>query len=68
MSSKTASLQELYMEVTDETVLTESQEEGPSRDPIEDSVADIEQQVSQAAREDGLDDAVKGAENSTGSG
>ena len=68
MSSKTASLQELYMEVTDETVLTESQKEEPSRDPIEETVADIERQVSAAAREDGLDDAVGGAETGDGSG
>jgi len=62
MSVDTDSLRELYIDVAGEEVLTESQQEDPSHDPIGRSEAELEADVSALVRRDGLDDAVQGAE------
>jgi len=62
MSADTDSLRELYVDVAGEEVLTESQEEEPSHDPIESPEAELGAEVSAVARQDGLEDAVQGAE------
>lgn len=54
-------LSELFVDVTGETETTEEQEEGPSRDPIDEEVESVET-VAESAKEDGLGDAVAGAE------
>lgn len=59
MSAKTESLRDLYLDVADGATITESQQEGPSHEPIEDSAADLERKVSTFTQEDGLDDAVE---------
>lgn len=60
MTDKTDDLRDIFLDVADEETLTEHQEEGPSRDPIEDSDAELEAAVVRSTREDGLDDAVDG--------
>lgn len=62
MATNTQSLRDLFLEVTDNETITESQEEGPSRDPIGASEAAVGEEVSTFLQEDGLDDAVEGAE------
>jgi hypothetical protein len=62
MSTKTDALGDLYVEVTGGETVTESQEEGPSRDPIDEETASVEAEVSRAVTEDGLDDTVEGIE------
>ena len=62
MSAETDSLQELYREVTDETVLTEAQEETPSRDPVEEEDVALRRDASAVAVNDGLEDALEGVE------
>jgi hypothetical protein len=62
MSAETDSLQELYREVTDETVLTESQEEVSSRDPVEEEDVALRRDASAVAVNDGLEDALEGVE------
>ena len=62
MSTRTESLRNLYLEVTGEETITETQEEEPSRDPIGEGETELEQEVSTLLREDGLDDAVDGVD------
>lgn len=62
MSQKTAELKDLYLEVTGTETVTEAQEEQPSRDPLEDDAVEMERAVTAVAAEDGLEDAVAGAE------
>ena len=59
MSAKTDSLRDLYLNVAGEEPITEPQEEGPSRDPIEAREADLEREISEFARQDGLEDALE---------
>jgi hypothetical protein len=59
MSASTESLTELYLEVTGEATIREPQQETPSHDPIGDSEAELERDVSIMAQENGLDDAVE---------
>ena len=54
-------LSELFVTVTGETATTERQEEDPSRDPIDERTASVES-VAESAKEDGLRDAVAGAD------
>jgi hypothetical protein len=62
MSVDTDSLRELYIDVAGAEVVTESQQEDPSHDPIGRSEAELEAEVSALVRQDGLDDAVRGAD------
>ncbi len=62
MSTTTDSLRDIYLDVAGEETITEHQQEDRSRDPIDDEEAEIEAVVSSVAMEDGLDDAVAGAE------
>lgn len=66
MSTSTESLRDLYLEVTGEETITETQEEEPSRDPIGEGETELEREVSTLLREDGLDDAVDGVDVETG--
>lgn len=63
MSTKTDSLRELYLDITGEGTITESQEESPSRAPVEEEEAELERELSEFLQRDGLTDAVEGAEN-----
>lgn len=58
MSEETAELRDIFLDVADEGTLTERQETGVSRDPIDEETAELEDEVSGMAREDGLADAV----------
>ena len=60
MTQKTDDLTDIFLDVADGETLTERQQEGPSRDPIEESDAELEASVVRSTREDGLDDAVDG--------
>lgn len=62
MSTKTESLRDLYLDVAGEETITESQQEEPSHDPIEAGETELEAKVSEFVREDGLEDAVDGAD------
>jgi hypothetical protein len=62
MSTTTDSLRDIYLDVAGEETITEHQQEDRSRDPIDDEEAELEAVVSSVAMEDGLDDAVAGAE------
>lgn len=66
MSTTTDSLRDIYLDVAGEETITEHQQEDRSRDPIDDQEAELEAQVSAVAMEDGLDDAVAGAEVDVG--
>lgn len=61
MSTDTDSLRDLYLDVTGEEEVTETQAEEPSHDPIEDDETAMAE-VSDVVRRDGLEDAVAGAE------
>lgn len=62
MSTSTESLRNLYLDVVGGETITESQHEEPSHGPIEEGESELEAEVSAFLREDGLDDAVDGAE------
>lgn len=61
----TNSLRDIYLDVADEETITERQEETPSSEPIDEGVAELEESVSAAVLEDGLDDALDGVEVGT---
>jgi len=61
MSTDTDSLRDLYLDVTGEEGVTETQEEEPSHDPIEGPETPMTE-VSDVVQRDGLEDAVAGAE------
>jgi len=63
MSTEENPLRDLYLDIATEETLTHSQEVSPSHEPIEDSEREVERVVSDVARQDGLADAVEGAEN-----
>lgn len=58
MTGKTDDLTDIFLEVAEGETLTEHQDEGPSRAPIEKSDAELEAAVARSTKEDGLDDAV----------
>jgi len=60
--STTESLRDIYLEVAGEETITERQEEDTLRAPIGRGETELEEEVTQALREDGLDDAVEGME------
>lgn len=62
MSTGTTSLKDIYLDVAGDDPITEAQEEGPSHDPIEEREAAMEEEVSSFVQDNGLDDAVDGAE------
>ena len=64
MPTDTDSLRDLYLDVTGEEGVTETQEEEPSHDPIEGPETGMTA-VSDLVRHDGLEDAVAGAETGT---
>ena len=58
MTDDTAdSLRDIALAVTEDGTVTETQEEGPSHDPVDAETARIAEEAS-AASEDGLDEAV----------
>jgi len=61
MLTETDSLRELYLDVTGEEAVTETQAEEPSHDPIE-SPETAMAAVSDIVQRDGLGDAVAGTE------
>lgn len=62
MASNTESLREIFLDVAGEKTITERQETHHSRDSIDDGGVELERTVSATVLEDGLDDAVDGAE------
>lgn len=62
MSRNTDPLRDIYLDVAGKETITEHQQDDRSRDPIEEEEAQLEAEVSSVAMEDGLDDAVAGAE------
>ncbi len=63
MSAKTDSLKDIFINVAGDETLTESQEEDPSREPMDERDQSVENQVITAAKDDGLEDAVDGIES-----
>lgn len=61
MSEKTDDLRDIFLDVSDDGTVTEHQQEGASKAPVEDDAAATAEAV-RSLREDGLDDAVAGAE------
>lgn len=68
MTDKTGELREIFLDVSDDGTVTERQEEGPSKAPVEQRDAEVAATVAESAREDGLDDAVDGLDTSTATG
>jgi hypothetical protein len=62
MASNTESLRELFLDVAGDKTITERQENDRSRDSLGDGGVQLERTVSATVLEDGLDDAVDGAE------
>lgn len=62
MSAETERLRDLFMEVTDEETLVDRQETDVSHDPVGADEAELEETMSALVREDGLGDAIDGAE------
>ncbi len=62
MSADTDALRDLYVDVTGQETVTERQREGHSHDPIEGRARTLQEEVSEAVTDDGLDDAVEGIE------
>lgn len=58
MSSDPDALRDIFLDVTEEETVTESQEDDVSRDPIGDGDAQLEADISRFARDDGLEEAV----------
>ena len=58
MSTKTDSLREIYLNVADDETVTERKRDGPSHDPIEGDVAELERELEETTRQDGLEEAV----------
>lgn len=65
MTSDTDDLRDLFVDVTGEEETVTEREEKHSHDPIDD--AEVVEAVVAGALDDGLDDAVDGAEGSDGS-
>lgn len=61
MSTQVEALRDLYVEVAGEETVTERQIDVGSRDPIE-KESDPSDEVTQYVRENGLEDALDGAE------
>lgn len=59
MTDKTGELRDIFLEVSDTGTVTERQVEGASKEPVEDEGA---VDAIRSVAEDGLDDAVDGAE------
>jgi len=62
MSEKTDDLRDIFLDVSDDGTVTEHQREAASKDPVEDDDAAATAEAVRSLREDGLDDAVAGAE------
>lgn len=61
MSEKTDELREIFMTVSEDGTVTEKQEEGPSSEVVDEgAAAEVDDAV--AATEDGLADAIDGAD------
>lgn len=68
MGTKATELRDLYLDVAEETTITESQEADRNRDPVDATEEAIEDEVTGYRREHGLDDALEGSEGSEGAG
>lgn len=62
MATNTDELRDIFLDVADDAELTEHQEDGPSRDPVGDDEVSLAAEVEAGTREDGLEDAIDGAE------
>lgn len=60
MSTKTGELRDIFVSMSEDTTIIEEQQEHAVRDPLEAADDDLEREVSEYAREDGLDDALEG--------
>lgn len=61
MADTTEELSDLFVDVTGKEATVTERDEGPSRDPIDEEEQAVVEDVASVA-EDGLDDAVAGAE------
>ncbi len=66
MTTDTDTLSDLFVDVTGSEETTIQREEEPSRDPIEEEEAEIAEAAASAAQNQGLTDAVAGAEADAG--
>lgn len=62
MTDDTDDLRDIFLEVSDDGTVTERQREGASKDPVDKTEAEASAEAVRSVREDGLDDAVAGAE------
>ena len=62
MSADTDELRDLFVDVAGEETIIQHQTEEPSREPIEEHDTELAAEAAEVAREDGLADAVEGAE------
>ena len=62
MSADVEKLRNLYVELAGEETIVERQEGPKSRDPIDIVEDDVDAEVAKYLRNDGLDDAIAGAE------
>ena len=61
MTDKTDELRDIFLDVSEDGTVTERQDEGASKDPVDETTATAEEEA-RAGLEDGLDDAVAGAD------
>lgn len=67
MSSETEQLRDIFLDVAGEETVTERQVEEPSREPVDQREAELAAEAVEMGRDDGLADAVAGAEVGSGS-
>jgi len=65
MSTQTDKLRDIFVEVAGEETVTDEQAEEPSREPVEARDAALAVEAVEPGRDDGLGDAVDGAEFGT---
>lgn len=65
MSTQTDKLRDIFVEVAGEETVTDEQAEEPSREPVEEGDAELAAEAVEATRDDGLGDAVDGADVGT---
>jgi hypothetical protein len=68
MTDKTDALRDIFLEVSDDGTVTERQEERASKAPVGTDESEATAEAVRSVQEDGLDDAVEGAEANTATG
>ena len=65
MSAKATELRDLYLDLAEETTITETQQPDRNRDPLDTSEVEIEDEVTGYRRQNGLEDALEGVESAS---